>query len=184
MSVEDELLQLARERENETHAALQEMFVKPDHLRRQLRDYLVRQADDYDRMRRPDDRVPQLTTVHGGLNELACPGAEFADGGRLLFDIQLEESQRGWLVKRFRFHLHLPPSRNIKMIRIHLNPETWHDPLRVPRCHLHVGDSGAHIPFPIMNPRLILSLICEHIEPDFGVSAGQSGVGRKTRHKP
>jgi hypothetical protein len=70
------------------------------------------------------------------------------------------------------------------MVRIHLNPATLHDPLRVPRCHLHVGDSQAHIPFPIMNPRLILSLICEHIEPDFGVVASQSGAGRKTRHKP
>jgi hypothetical protein len=160
------------------------MFLKPDHLRRQLRDYLVSQADDYDRMRHPDDRVPHLTTVQGGLNELTCPGAEFADGGRLLFDIQLEESQRGWVVEQFKFELHLPSSRNINMVRIELNSQASHDPLRVPRCHLHVGDSGAHIPFPIMNPRLILSLICEHIEPDFGVVASQSGAGRKTRHKP
>lgn len=42
----------------------------------------------------------------------------------------------------------------------------------------------AHVPFPIMNPRLILSLFCEHIEPDFGVAAGQSAAGRRTRHKP
>jgi len=183
LSVEDELLQLARERENKTQAALHETLLQPGHLRRQLRDYLVRQADDYDRMKRPDDRVPHLTMVPGGLNELACPGAEFADGSRLLFDIQLEESQRGWFVKRFRFHLHLPPSRNIKMVRIHLNPETWYDPLRIPRCHLHVGDSGAHIPFPIMSPRLILSLICEHIEPDFGVAIAQGAAGKRTRRK-
>lgn len=150
---------------------------------RHLRQDLSRQIDS-GRMKRTDDRIPQLAAVPGGLNELECPGAEFADGGRLLFNIQLEESQRGWLIKRFRFHLHLPPSRNIKMVRIHLNPETWHDPVRIPRCHLHVGDSSAHIPFPIMNPRLILSLICEHIEPDFGGFAGQSGAGRKTRHKP
>ena len=183
MSVENELVQLARQRENETQIALQGMSFEPDHLRRQLREDLSRQFD-HARMKRPDDRVPQPTTVQGGLNELACPEVEFVDGGRLLFNIQLENSQRGSLVKRFRFHLHLPPSRNIKMVRIHLNPETWHDPLRVPRCHLHIGDSQAHIPFPIMNPRLILSLVCEHIEPDFGVVASQSGAGRKTRHKP
>jgi hypothetical protein len=183
LNVEDELLLLAREREDATQAALHGMPFEPDYLRRQLREYLSRQVR-HARMKRTDDRIPRLAAVPGGLNELTCPGAEFADGGRLLFDIQLEESQRGWLVKRFRFHLHLPPSRNIKMVRIHLNPETWHDPVRIPRCHLHVGDSSAHIPFPIMNPRLILSLICEHIEPDFGVFAGQSGAGSKTRHRP
>jgi hypothetical protein len=176
LNAEDELLQLARERENAAQAALEGMPLEPDQLRRQLREYLSRQVE-HARMKRTEGRFPQLTTIEGGLNELACPAAEFADGGRLVFSIQLEKSQRGWLVKRFKFHLHLPPTRNIGMVRIHLNPGTWHDPVRIPRCHLHVGDSGAHIPFPVMNPRLILSLICEHIEPDFGVVAEQ-GVSR------
>lgn len=163
--------------------ALGAMLIEsPALLGRELRQDLSRQFD-HSRMKDTHGRVPQLETVEGGLNELTCPEAEFADGGRLLFDIQLEKSQRGWLVKRFRFHLHVPPSRTIGMVRIHLNPETWHDPVRIPRCHLHVGDSQAHIPFPIMNPRLILSLICEHIEPDFGVVAEQRGLARKTRRK-
>lgn len=159
------------------------LIESPALLRRQLRQDLSRLIDS-GRMKRTDDRVPQLAALEGGLNELQCPGADFVDGSRLLFDIQLEDSQRGWLVKRFRFHLYLPPPRAIGMVRIHLNPGPWHDPVRIPRCHLHVGDSQAHIPFPIMNPRLILSLICEHIEPDFGVVAGQGGTARKTRHKP
>jgi len=58
--------------------------------------------------------------------------------------------------------------RQVKMLRIHLNGEPWYDPLTVPRCHLHIGDSRAHIPFPVTNPRLILHLLCEHIEPDLG----------------
>jgi len=165
-------------------AALGAMSIEsPAMLRLQFRQDLARQIDS-GRMKRTEDRVPQLTTLEGGLNELTCQAAEFADGGRLLFDIQLEDSQRGWLVKRFRFHLHLPPSRTIGMVRVHLNPGPLHDPVRIPRCHLHVGDSAAHIPFPIMNPRLILSLICEHIEPDFGLVAQQGSVGRKTRREP
>jgi hypothetical protein len=183
LNVEDELLHLARERENATQAALQGMSFEPDYLRRQLRQYLSRQVEQA-RMKRPDDRVPQLTKAQDDLYELACPEVEFSDGGRLLFSIHLEESRRGWVVGQFKFELHLPSSRNINMVRIELNSQASHDPLRVPRCHLHVDDSQAHIPFPIMNPRLILSLICEHIEPDFGVVAEQGGPARKTRRKP
>ncbi len=119
-------------------------------------------------MKHADETVPRLTTVLGGLNELACDDAKFSSGARLQFNIQLEQEQRGWLVRRFRFHLHLPQTRSIKMVRIHLNPETWHDPVAVPRCHMHIGNSQAHVPFPVMDPRLILHLICEHLEPDIG----------------
>ncbi len=169
LSAEQDLLRLARDRDRQMEAVLGAMLIEsPARLGRELRQDLLRQFD-HKRINDTHGRVPQLATVAGGMNELTCSGAEFADGGRLLFNIQLGESQRGWLVKRFRFHLHLPPSRSVKTVRIHLNPETWHDPMRIPRCHLHVGDSGAHIPFPIMNPRLILSLVCEYIEPDFGV---------------
>ena len=168
MTIEDELLRLARERESATEDALVEMVLdRPDILRRHPRAYLSRQVDR-GRIRRTDEKIPQLATVQGGLNELACPELEFSSGGRLAFNIQLEEEQRGWLVKRFRFHVHLPQPRSINMVRIHLNAETWHDPLVVPRCHMHIGGSRAHVPFPVMDPRLILHLICEHIEPDVG----------------
>ena len=79
----------------------------------------------------------------------------------------MEQEQGGWLVKRFKFHLHLA-RRSINMVRIHLNQEGGHDPLNVPRCHFHIGDSKAHIPFPIMSPRLTLHLLCEYVEPDLG----------------
>ena len=129
MSIEDELLRLARQRESATEDALAAMVLdRPDLLRRQLREYLFRQFDRH-RIKRPDERIPQLATVQGGVNELACPELEFSSGGRLAFDIQLEEEQRGWLVKRFRFHVHLPQPRRINMVRIHLNAEAWHDPL-------------------------------------------------------
>jgi hypothetical protein len=80
----------------------------------------------------------------------------------------MERQQRGWSVSRFQFHLLLPRERKINMIRIHLNPQSWHDPLRVPRCHFHIGDSRAHVPFPIMPPLLMLDLMCTDIEADMG----------------
>ncbi|MCX6636962.1 MAG: hypothetical protein NT090_18050 [Acidobacteria bacterium] len=82
--------------------------------------------------------------------------------------MRLDEDQRGWLLKQFQFHVFLPGARSVQMVRIHLNSEAWHDPLAVPHCHLHIGGSHAHVPFPIIHPQLILYLICEHIDPDFG----------------
>jgi hypothetical protein len=168
LTLEEELLLLARQRENTAVSHLADIeLAPPDSLRRQIRADLHRQVDR-GRVKRPNERIPHLTTVVGGVNELECRELEFASGTRLEFLIRFEESQRGWLMKQFQFHIFLAHSRRIKMVRIHLNPESSHDPLTVPRCHLHIDDSAAHIPFPIMNPRLILHVICEHIEPDFG----------------
>ena len=97
-----------------------------------------------------------------------CEDVEFRSDSRLSFNIQMEQEQAGWLVRRFRFRLHLA-GRSINKIQIHLNQEIGHDPLNVPRCHFHIGDSKAHIPFPMMSPRLMLHLICEHIETDVGL---------------
>lgn len=166
MSPEDELVELARHREAATEDALLGMILDAPHsLRRQVREYLRRQVD-YRRIKRPDEGIPQLETIPGGINELTCPSVDFLSDARLDFKIQFEENQRGWFVKQFQFHV--PAPRSIRMVRIHLNAATVRDPLAVPRCHMHV-DGKAHVPFPIMNPRLILYLICEHIEPDFGV---------------
>jgi hypothetical protein len=168
MNIEHDLLQLARQRDATTDDALGAMVLEPpDRLRRQLRAYLSRLVDR-GRMRRTDERIPRLATVQGGINELECAEAEFLSGARLDFRIKLEKQQRGWLVRQFRFHVRMPQARSIDMVRIHLNAQPWHDPLAVPRCHMHIGNSQAHVPFPAMDPRLILYLICEQIEPDVG----------------
>jgi len=88
------------------------MFLDPGHLLRQLRDYLSLQ-DDHGRIKPANEKLVQLTTVEGGLDELVCREAEFSSGSRLTFNIQLAESQRGWLVRRFRFHLHLAQTRSV-----------------------------------------------------------------------
>lgn len=167
MSWEDELEALAYDRENACQSRLSKMMVDhPGTLRRQLRHYLAEQANR-GRLTQTYD-VPRLDTLEGGLQELSCEEVEFRSDSRLNFNIQMEQEQGGWLVKRFRFHLHLP-RRSINKVLIHLNQEGGHDPLNVPRCHFHIGDSKAHIPFPIMSPRLMLHLLCEHIEPDVGL---------------
>ena len=96
MSVENNLLQLARQRESETNGALLAILVdRPDYLLRQIRAYLARQAD-LGRMKHTNERIIQLDTVQGGLNQLACPDIRFSSGTRVNFDIELEPSQTGW----------------------------------------------------------------------------------------
>lgn len=165
MRPEDELLSLARDRESACQSSLLQMVLDPpSKVRRQLRNYLAEQAN-CGRLKRTYD-VPRLDTLAGGLQELVCEEVEFLrSDSRLSFKIRMEQEQAGWLVKQFKFFLSLP-GRKIAMIQIHLDEDGRRDPLKVPRCHFHIGDSKAHIPFPVMSPRLIVHLICEHIEPD------------------
>jgi hypothetical protein len=161
----DEILsQLARERESEIQDALSSMRLDPpDRLLRELRYYISRQVD-YKRLRHTEEKIIQLAVIEGGITELTCPEAKFSSGTKLEFQIQLESAQGGWLVRCFRFHVSLAESRPvIEMVRIHLNREASRDPLEIPRCHLHIDNSRAHIPFPIMDPRLILHFICEYL---------------------
>jgi hypothetical protein len=167
LSWEEELELLARDREDAFESSLSRMVQDhPGTLRRQLRHYLAEQANR-GKLKRTYD-VPRLETNAGGVLELVCEEVEFQTDSRLSFNIQLEHKQTGWLVKRFKFHLHLA-GRGINMVRIHLNQGGGYDALKVPRCHIHIGDSRSHIPFPIMSPRLTVHLICEHIEPEIGL---------------
>src|SRR5258707_15537168 len=158
---------MARERESASESILATMWLEhPSKLLRQLRNDLALQVDR-NRLKRTDDDVVSLGQSEKGLPELTCTAAEFRSDSRLNFKLELEKQQKGWLFKRFQFSLYLA-GRNIKMVRIHLNERVSHDPVKVPLCHFHIGDSEAHIPFPIMSPRLMVHLICEHIEPDLG----------------
>lgn len=159
---------LARERDDATEHALTGLLIEgPSRLLRDLRTYLSRQADQ-GRIRKTNEKIPRLETGAAGLNQLTCDELRFCSGARLDFKIHLETYQAGWAIKRFQFHIQLPHARSIRMVRVHLNIQGWHDPLSVPRCHLHIDNSQAHVPFPIMNPLLVLHLMCEHIEADFG----------------
>jgi hypothetical protein len=168
LSWEDELKALAHDRENASEAILAQMTVdNPGTLLRQLRHYLAEQANR-GKLKRTYDAPRLDNTREKGLQELVCEEVEFRSDSSLTFSVLLEPERTGWLVKRFDFHLHFV-GRSINMVRIELLQDRGHDPLNVPRCHFHIGDSNAHIPFPIMSPRLMLHLICEHIELDVGL---------------
>ena len=168
MSWEDELEALARAREVAYESSLSQMMMDhPATVRRQLRHYLAEQTNS-GRLKKTYENIPRLDAQSGGVQELVCEEVEFRSDSRLAFRIKMEHEQAGWRVRQFKFHLHRA-GRRINMIRIHLNEEAGREPLKVPRCHFHIGDSQAHIPFPIMNPRLMLYFLCEHIEPDLGL---------------
>ena len=169
MSLDEELAQLARQRDDATQVALDGLIVDPAHLLRQIRNYLKRQTD-YGRFAHLKESAIELKAVQNSLHELACKTLEFSSGSELKFCLRLEPRQRGTFVTQFYFHVKLAQPRPIGMVRIHLNAKVARDPLSVPRCHLHVDHSQPHVPFPVLDPRLILQLLCEHIEPTIGLN--------------
>lgn len=140
----------------------------PQVLKKYIRNYFGRLVD-YRKLSIIDEKLPHLNSLNDGLNELMCPELAFLSGARLEFSIRFRQQQTGWLVTQFMFHLTLPSDRGVGMVRIHLNEGRSRDPIAVPRCHFHLGNSEAHIPFPAMHPVLILDLLCQRIEPDLGV---------------
>ena len=170
MSIEHELQRLALNREEAFESALRELDLEPpDFLLRQMRAYLADQ-EDHGRIKHFAEKSVQLTQQRGGIQEMECNAVQFSSGSRLDFKISMKKQRAGWRITGFNFHLHLPAERKIGMVRVHLNVERARDPLVVPRCHMHIdGGKRAHVPFPIMSPRLILQLVCDAIEPDIGL---------------
>jgi hypothetical protein len=172
LSLERELLELARQRDRATRAALDELIVRgPDYLLRQIRHYMSRQAD-HGKFRNLRERAIELTQIDEISQELST-NLDFSSGSKLTFKIRLTRNQRGWTVAQFQFHVKLTQPRRVGMVRIHLNATDGYDPLAIPRCHIHVDSSRPHVPFPVSDPRLILHLVCEHIEPDIGLDEEQ-----------
>jgi hypothetical protein len=175
LSIESELQRLALLREDAFESALDELDLDPPEiLLRQMRAYLADQ-EDLARVKHFAEKSVQLEFLPTSrkqpdiIQELKCLAVNFTSGSSLDFNIRLKREQSGWRLIQFKFHLHLPPARKVDMVRVHLNVTRPRDALIVPRCHLHIGGGKrAHVPFPIMSPRLILQLICDVIEPDLG----------------
>jgi hypothetical protein len=170
LNIDEELMELARERDKEIQSALTAMKLdEPDVLRRQLRAYLRRQVDR-GRLKRADSSVPEIDALGQDSVRLSCHDLAFTSGSRLTFEITLNKRQAGWVIQKFEFHVRLAPKRKVKMVRIDLNAsDLWHDALRIPRCHFHIDESEPHLAFPVLNPRLLLYTMCEQIEPAFGL---------------
>ena len=105
MSLEDELLSMARERETVSEANVANMWLEhPGKLRLQLRSDLARQVD-LKKLKRSDDRVVNLNPGTNSPQELVCPGVEFWSDSKLNFKVELEELQQG----SHTFSDHEPP---------------------------------------------------------------------------
>jgi hypothetical protein len=170
LSIEDELQRLALEREDACESALDELDLDPpDFLLRQMRAYLADQ-EDHARIKHFAEKSVQLSQQTDGIQKLECLAVQFASGSSLDFNIRMKKRQTGWRVTDFEFNLHLPRARKVNTVCVHLNVSRTRDALVVPRCHLHIGGGKrAHVPFPIMNPRLTLQVVCDVIEPDVGL---------------
>jgi hypothetical protein len=94
LSAEDELLQLARDRDGQMEAALGGMLIEsPGLLVCQLRHDLSRQTERK-RMKRAEERIPHLETIQNGVAKLACEDVEFFSDARLSFQLQLDRTAR------------------------------------------------------------------------------------------
>lgn len=164
MSVEGELLRLAREREASTDD-LARLDGQPSDLGRQLRSYLSLQVDR-GWVKRTDERVVQYESLPEGRVKLSCNGLDFESGARLKFTVQLVDERHFWLLRQFEFDVIHARSH---VLSIHLNPEASRKSLDVPRCHFHIGEGEVHLPFPIMHPLLILHVICKYIAPSLEI---------------
>lgn len=170
MTTEEQLTPLARRRDDAVTSAAERGVSDPGNLYRQLRHYLQSLVDRKRMSTRVVDAL-RLTTQKSAINDLRSAVVEFASGSKLEFNIQVEKSQDGWMIVSYEFHLSLPQSRAVKMVRLHLNRAASHRPLHIPRCHMHVGDSEAHVPIPAMTPLMLLHLICEILEPDISLAS-------------
>jgi hypothetical protein len=134
-----------------------------------MRAYLA-DREDHGRIKHFAEKSVQLSPQTDGIQKLECLAVQFASGSSLDFNIRMKKQQTGWRMTDFEFNLHLPRARKVNMVCVHLNVSRTRDALVVPRCHLHVGGGKkAHLPFPIMSPRLTLQLVCDVIEQDVGL---------------
>jgi hypothetical protein len=93
---------------------------------------------------------------------------QFRSGAQLAFGVTLRFDGAQSTLLAYRFYLSLLPASGLRFVRIDLNaPKETYDPLHMPRCHMHPGFEGIHMPFPVMTPIEVLDRIVHVIEPHF-----------------
>lgn len=89
----------------------------------------------------------------------------FASGARLSFWLSLRGEKRNWRLLAYRFHLHLPRAP-FEFLRFDLNEKGHPEPLREPRCHVHLGPN-VRLPFLVLPPVDLLDRLFFVVEPAF-----------------
>ena len=148
----------------------------PDEYFRKIRIYLQRLTDTG----RTANGVHVLSrrSLHSGDSQInagptilkePCESCiHFRSGAQLSFGVTLRSDGKQTTLLSYRFYLSLLPASGLRFVRIDLNaPKDAYDPLHMPRCHIHPGFEGIHIPFPVMGPIEVLDRIVHVIEPHF-----------------
>jgi hypothetical protein len=103
LNVEDELRQLALQRENAFESALDALDLDPpDRLLRQMRAYLA-DREDHGRIKRFVEKSVLLSLLTDGVQELYCQPIQFTSGSSLDFRVRLKKQQTGWRITQFQF---------------------------------------------------------------------------------
>jgi hypothetical protein len=91
----------------------------------------------------------------------------FASGARLSFGLNLKAEEAGSRLIAYRYHLHLRPNTHFEFLRFDLNQEQHMDPLREPRCHIHLGTANVRVASVVLDPFELLDRLFLVVEPTF-----------------
>ena len=91
----------------------------------------------------------------------------FASGARLSFSLSLREETAGSRLIAYRYHLHLGSKAQFESLRFDLNKEQRANPLREPRCHVHLGTADVRLPGIVLDPFELLDRLFFVVEPGF-----------------
>jgi hypothetical protein len=165
--------------ETRTEADLANIGLPPPHQYfRDVRIYLQRMTDvgrirngvHVLKQKSPEIGVTQIDAGPTTFREPCGDCIRFDSGAQLSFGIMLRFDGARTTLISYRFYLNLLPASGLRFVRIDLNApkdKDKYDPLHMPRCHMHPGFEGIHIPFPVMAPIEVLDRIVHVIEPHF-----------------
>jgi hypothetical protein len=89
----------------------------------------------------------------------------FRSGARLTFGVTVRKLEEGAGLLSYRFYLRLPERCPLTFLRFDLNAKPHEDPLREPRCHIHLGLEHVRVPSLVLSPLEVLDRLFFVIEP-------------------
>jgi hypothetical protein len=146
----------------------------PTDLFRSLRAYLQQRAE-----RGAGQNVQDMIRLHRERNAAAItlgPSIDkgetdkhflFPSGARLSFFLSLKAVEAGSRLIAYRYHLHLGSNARFEFLRFDLNKEQNANPLREPRCHIHLGTANVRVPAVVLDPFELLDCLFFVLEPGF-----------------
>jgi hypothetical protein len=168
----------AFELEGRIDAAVREIVLPdPRKLFGSLRTYLQQRADEghpqrplsvYDKIRlHQEDGVAEINLGPSIDKGKTDQHFLFGSGARLSFGLSVKVEKASSRLIAYRFQLHLPANALFDFLRFDLNREKHLDPLREPRCHIHLGTSDVRVLSVVLGPVDLLDRVFFVVEPAF-----------------